>query len=93
MNSEDSADWTSDPEKRPLKRNECCHYVISVAVNKWNVECGKKAQYLSVLLIFDSLERPQFSEGLEEEPYSKMRYPLFGKNGDTYAESKTDGKS
>lgn len=42
MNSEDSADWTSDPEKRPLKRNECCHYVISVAVNKWNVECGKK---------------------------------------------------
>lgn len=53
----------------------------------------KKMQYLSVLLIFDSLERPQFSEGLEEEPYSKMRYPLFGKSGDTYAESKTDGKS
>lgn len=60
------------------------------------MECGmwkKKMQYLSVLLIFDSLERPQFSEGLEEEPYSKMRYPLFGKSGDTYAESKTDGKS
>lgn len=65
MNSEHSADWTSDPENGPLKRNECCYYVISVSVNKWNVEC-KKRQGLSVLLIFDSSERPQFSEGLKK---------------------------
>lgn len=28
--------WTSDPENRPVNRNERRHRVISVSVNKWN---------------------------------------------------------
>lgn len=62
MNSEDSADWTSDPENRPLNRNERCHHVISVFVNKWNAEREENTAPFTAFLIFDSPERPQSSE-------------------------------
>lgn len=49
-------------------------------------------KYKNMQKIFDSHERPQFSEGLKEEIHSKTKCPLFGKKSDTYSESMTDSK-
>ena len=41
--------WTSDPENRPVNRNERRHRVISVSVNKWNRGREGKCNAFSVL--------------------------------------------
>lgn len=82
MNAEGSADWTPDPENRPLNRNEhgCRHYVISVPAEEWKIEKKKKEKKNTLKNkqwniqkpnAFASPRRPQFWRSSWEQKFWK----------------------